>query len=158
MTNAGPSHTIPDASGQELRASEERYRRLVEAVKDYAIFMLDPDGRVSTWNAGAQALKGYAPGEIIGQHFSIFYPAVDRAEGKPAHELQIAIDEGRFEDEGWRLRKDGTEFWADVLIRAMRDEAGNLVGFAKVTRDLTERREAAETVIRDTAERKHKLV
>jgi hypothetical protein len=158
MTNAGPSHAIPDAAGQELRASEERYRRLVEAVKDYAIFMLDPEGRVATWNAGAQALKGYTPGEIIDQHFSIFYPATDRAEGKPAHELQIAIDDGRFEDEGWRLRKDGTEFWADVLIRAIRDEAGNLVGFAKVTRDLTERREAAETVIRDTAERKHKLV
>jgi PAS domain S-box-containing protein len=136
------SQILPEGAGQELRASEERFRLLVEAVKDYGIYMLDVQGRVATWNAGAQAFTGYAPGEIIGRHFSVFSCDEDRASGKPDQELKIAVVMGRFEDEGWRVRKDGTLFWANVLITAMRDDAGTLVGFAKVTRDLTERRRA----------------
>jgi PAS domain S-box-containing protein len=131
-------------SEQALRASEERFRLLVHSVKDYAIFMLDHEGRVATWNAGAQACKGYAPHEILGQHFSTFYTALDQSAGKPARELEVATRVGRVENEGWRVRKDGSEFWADVLITAIRDNAGELVGFAKVTRDLTERRNAAD--------------
>jgi PAS domain S-box-containing protein len=136
-------------SAQALLASEERFRLLVQSVKDYAIFMLDADGRVTTWNAGAQSCKGYSPAEIIGQHFSVFYPEEDRKRGKPEHLLQIARTSTQVEDEGWRIRKDGTAFWANVLITAIRDAEGNLVGFAKVTRDLTERRNAE-----DIAERK----
>jgi PAS domain S-box-containing protein len=131
-------------SEQALLASEERFRLLVQSVKDYAIFMLDAEGRVATWNAGAQACKGYAASEILGQHFSIFYPASDRSRGKPDLELQIATEVGQVEDEGWRVRKDGSEFWANVLITAIRDETGKLIGFAKVTRDLTERRDAED--------------
>ena len=136
-------------SEQALRASEERFRLLVQSVKDYAIFMLDSEGRVATWNAGAQACKGYTPNEILGQHFSLFYPTADRERGKPEEMLRVATEVGRVEDVGWRVRKDGSEFWADVLITGIRDTAGKLVGFAKVTRDLTERRNAA-----DIAERK----
>jgi PAS domain S-box-containing protein len=132
----------PEAPEQELRASEERFQLLVEAIKDYCIYMLDTQGRVAMWNAGAQAFMGYTPGEIIGHHFSVFSSDDDRANHRPDEELGIAADTGRFEDEGWRVRKDGTRFWANVLLTAMRDEAGTLVGFAKVTRDLTERRRA----------------
>ncbi|HEY9857852.1 MAG TPA: PAS domain-containing protein, partial [Stenomitos sp.] len=117
---------------------QERYRHLVESVRDYAIFMLDPTGRILTWNAGAQALKGYSENEAIGQDFSVFYPPEDVAAGKPRRLLDQATREGRVEDEGWRVRKDGTRFWADVVITALRDESGTLTGFAKVTRDLTE--------------------
>jgi PAS domain S-box-containing protein len=117
---------------------------LVESVTDYAIFMLDPKGRIVTWNAGAQRLKQYTANEIIGQHFSKFYPAEDVAAGKPERELEQAIAEGRVEDEGWRLRKDGSRFWALVVITALYDNQGRLAGFGKVTRDLTERREAEE--------------
>ncbi len=131
-----------------LRISEERFRLLVESVKGYAIFMLDPDGRVATWNAGAQAFKGYTAGDILGQHFSVFYPAEDQALGRPAYELQVAKETGRFEHEGWRVRKDGSQFWASALITAIRDGAGTLVGFSKVTRDLTEQRKVEETVQR----------
>ena len=126
-------------------AQEEGFRLLVESVKDYAIFMLDPGGHVATWNAGAERIKGYKADEIIGKHFSIFYPPEDVAAGKPERELEIAAREGRFEDEGWRVRKDGSRFWANVIITALRDPQGDLVGFAKVTRDLTERRQAEET-------------
>lgn len=129
---------------EKLRLSEERFRLMVEGVKDYAIFMLDPQGRVTTWNRGAERLKGYQPHEIIGHHFSQFYPEEAIQRDWPAEELRRAERDGRFEDEGWRLRKDGTLFWANVVITALRDEAGTLVGFAKVTRDLTERREAEE--------------
>jgi PAS domain S-box-containing protein len=118
------------------------YRLLVASVCDYGIFALDPTGRVATWNDGAARIKGYTADEIIGCHFSKFYPADDLAAGKPAMELQTASEVGRFEDEGWRLRNDGTRFWANVVITALRDENGHLVGFAKVTRDLTERRAA----------------
>ncbi len=142
---------------EKLRLGEERFRLLVEGVKDYAIFMLDPEGRVATWNAGAERLKGYAAAEIIGRHFSTFYPPDVVARGWPAEELRRATADGRVEDEGWRVRKDGTTFWAGVVITALRDEAGTLRGFAKVTRDLTERRaaeEAARRLIREEAARK----
>jgi len=118
------------------------YQLMVEAVRDYAIFMLDPNGYVASWNTGAERIKGYTAAEIIGQHFSVFYPQAAVASGHPAHELKIATAEGRFEEEGWRVRKDGGQFWANVVITAVRDETGALVGFAKVTRDLTERRNA----------------
>jgi PAS domain S-box-containing protein len=128
------------------RGTEETFRLLVEGVVDYAIFMLDPDGRVVSWNPGAERIKGYSAGEIIGQHFSRFYPAEDVQAGKPARELVIASSEGKYEEEGWRVRKDGSWFWASVLITALRDPAGRLRGFAKVTRDLTERRQAAASL------------
>lgn len=123
----------------KLRESEERFRHLVEAVRDYAIFMLDTDGRVSTWNQGAERIKGYKASEIIGQHFSRFYPEEDIQNRKPETELEIAIRDGRVEDEGWRVRKDGSKFWATVVISAMHDDDGNLIGFSKVTKDNTER-------------------
>lgn len=129
-----------DAAGHPPRANDETLRLLVESIRDYAIFMLDPQGFVLTWNAGAEALKGYQASEIIGQHFSKFYPEEAIAKQWPAHELSVATAEGRFEDEGWRLRKDGSQFWANVVITAVRDSTGTLTGFAKVTRDLTERR------------------
>ncbi len=122
-----------------LRQSEERFRLLVESVKDYAIFMLDPRGIVATWNVGAERIKGYKASEIIGQSFEKFYPPDVVAAGTCAHELDVAAREGRFEEEGWRVRKDGSRFWASVVITALRDEAGALVGYAKVTRDLTDR-------------------
>jgi PAS domain S-box-containing protein len=127
---------------EELRRSEERFRLLVEGVTDYAIYMLDPTGVVSNWNPGAQRIKGYRPDEIVGQHFSRFYTEEDRARGEPARSLGIAEREGRFEAEAWRIRKDGTRFWANVVIDAIRDSSGHLLGFAKITRDITERREA----------------
>ena len=123
------------------------YQLMVESVRDYAIFMLDPKGHVSSWNRGAERIKQYTADEIIGHHFSAFYPPEDLAANKPAMELKIAAKEGRFEDEGIRLRKDGTPFWANVIITAVRDYDGTLVGFAKVTRDLTERRAAQEREI-----------
>ncbi|HMJ16788.1 MAG TPA: ATP-binding protein [Gemmatimonadaceae bacterium] len=125
------------------------YQLMVESVRDYAIFMLDPNGHVASWNQGAQRIKGYTADEIIGQHFSAFYPPEDIASRKPARELKIATRVGKFEEEGIRVRKDGTTFWANVVITAVRDEDGSLVGFAKVTRDLTERRAAQEKAIAD---------
>jgi len=128
----------------QLRESQTRFQLLVEAVKDYAIFMLDPMGRVMTWNAGAQRIKGYEAREIIGHHFSEFYEEAEVRSGKCERELEEASRDGRFEDEGWRLRKDGTKFWANVVITALRGENGELLGFGKVTRDLTERRRMEE--------------
>lgn len=128
------------AHEEQLRGSEERFRLLVEAVSDYAIFMLDPDGRIVSWNAGAQKTKGYAAEEIIGQHFSVFYPQDVAASGWPDRELELALERGSFEDEGWRVRKDGSRFWASVVITAVHDHAGRHIGFTKVTRDLTEKR------------------
>ena len=127
---------------EKLRMSEERFRLLVEGVKDYAIFMLDTKGQVATWNEGAKRLKGYNAEEIIGKHFSHFYPQEAIERGWPDEELRRANKDGRFEDEGWRVRKDGSLFWANVVITALRDGGGLLHGYAKVTRDLTERREA----------------
>jgi len=126
---------------ESLLESERRYRQLGDAVVDYAIFQLDPAGHVTTWNAGAQRIKGYASDEIIGAHFSQFYTAEDREREVPRSALAEAAGKGRFEAEGWRVRKDGTKFWASVVIDRIEDDAGNLVGFAKVTRDITERKE-----------------
>src|SRR6266699_3426700 len=113
------------------------FRLLVASVKDYAIFLLDPEGHVMTWNAGAERIKGYARQEIIGHHFSEFYTEEDIRDGKPASELEIARERGSIEDEGWRVRKDGTRFWANVIITAVFDERRTLRGFTKVTRDMT---------------------
>jgi PAS domain S-box-containing protein len=137
--------TIPRLAEEQLRQSEEVFRLLVASVQDYAIFLLDPEGRVATWNAGAQRIKGYAPGDIIGRHFSAFYPEEDVLSGKPARELEIAQRDGSVEDEGWRIRKDGSRFWANVVITAVFDERRKLRGFAKVTRDMTERKRSEET-------------
>src|SRR5215213_7508103 len=131
---------------EALRHNEERFRLLVEGVKDYAIFMLDPDGKVASWNEGAHHIKGYHHKEIVGHHFSIFYPEEDLKRSKPERELEIAQQEGSYEEEGWRVRKDGSRFWASVLITALWDEAGGLRGFAKVTRDITERKRAEEEI------------
>ena len=140
-----------------LNQSEERFRLLVEGVTDYAIFMIDPQGQVLTWNTGAKRIKGYGPDEIIGQHFSKFYPLDALQQHLPERELQVAGTDGRFENEGWRLRKDGTRFWANVVITALRDDTGLLRGFAQVTRDLTQRREDEE-VERRSEERFRLLV
>jgi PAS domain S-box-containing protein len=134
---------------QEIRHGGRVYQLMVESVRDYAIFLLDPSGYIVTWNEGAQRLKGYSADEIIGQHFSVFYPPEAIAIGHPQRELEIATAEGRFEEEGWRIRKDGTAFWANVGITAVFDETGELIGFAKVTRDLTERRNAELRAIAD---------
>jgi len=134
--------TVRRAAEEALRRSEERFRLLVQSVTDYAIYMLDTDGRVTSWNAGAQRFKGYTAEEIIGQHFSRFYAEEDQAAGVPARALATALEEGRFEAEGWRYRKDGTRFWATVVIDPVRDDSGTLIGFAKITRDLTERRQS----------------
>src|SRR5205085_5114607 len=120
----------------------------IEQVADYALFMLAPNGVIATWNVGAERIKGYRADEIVGQHFARFYTPEDVRARKPENELEAAAREGRFEDEGWRLRKDGSRFWANVVITAIRDEAGTLIGFAKVTRDLTERKHAEEQRIR----------
>jgi len=135
-----------------LRASEARLRLLVGSVRDYAIYMLDPEGHVRSWNAGARQIKGYTESEILGQHFSRFYTPEDVAAGRPDAALRAAIAGGRFEEENWRVRKDGSRFWADVVITAVRDDRGALVGFAKVTRDLTERKRA-EQALRASEER-----
>ena len=130
-----------------LRSSEERFRLLVEGASDYAIFMLDPEGRVASWNSGAERIKGYRAEEILGQHFSKFYPQESIERGKPQHELEVASAEGRYEDEGWRIRKDGSRFWANVIITAMRGKDGQLKGFSKVTRDFTDRKGAEESLV-----------
>jgi len=140
------------ANEERLRVSEERFRMLVEGVREYAIFLLDPSGRVATWNAGAQRIKGYAADEIIGHHFSEFYPSEARERKWPQRELEEALRLGRFEDEGWRLRKDGTRFWANVVITPLYDRDGVHRGFSKITRDLTEKREQEER-LRQSEER-----
>lgn len=122
--------------------TERALRLLVDSVRDYAIFMLTPEGTVASWNPGAQRIKGYAPEEIIGRHFRTFYPEKEQQARKPEHELVVAAQVGRFEDEGWRIRKNGSRFWANVIIVAVKDEEGDLVGFGKITRDLTGRRNA----------------
>ncbi|OAJ53504.1 histidine kinase [Paraburkholderia ginsengiterrae] len=144
----GPSSSEPSRFAGAASVSdvplEDRYFLLIEAVEDYAIFMLDTSGCVTSWNPGAQRIKGYTPDEIIGQHFSAFYTPEDIAAGKPTRELEIAAAKGRVEDEGWRVRRDGSRFWANVVISAVCDASGALLGFAKVTRDMTERMRLAE--------------
>ncbi len=136
------------------RQSENQFRLLVEVVRDYAIFMLDPQGIISTWNIGAERIKGYQAREIIGRHFSCFYPEEDVRSGKPAWELVVAAREGRLQDEGWRIRKDGSRFWANVIITAIRDDQGALLGFAKVTRDVTEQMQAQQALQKEVMERR----
>jgi PAS domain S-box-containing protein len=157
--------TLPRSSGtsargktdQPLALSEEQFRMLVNGVKDYAIFMLDPQGIVATWNPGAERIKGYTAEEIIGRHFSTFYTEEDRQADKATREIRIATDTGHYEEEGWRVRKDGSRFWANVVLTALRDADGTLRGFAKVTRDLSERRRAEEQ-LRQSEERFRLLV
>ena len=134
------------AAQDALRRSEERFRLLVQGVTDYAIYMLDPEGHVTNWNPGAQRFKGYKEEEIQGEHFSRFYTEEDRATELPRRALETAVRDGRFEQEGWRVRKDGSRFWAHVVIDPIWDEGGKLLGFAKVTRDVTEKREAQEAL------------
>src|SRR5918911_324728 len=150
MTGSGD---LDPRTSRRARHAEDAglFRLLVDRVVDYAIFLLTPDGHVASWNKGAERLKGYRAAEIIGHSFERFYPPEARAAGRPARLLAIARAEGRVEDEGWRVRKDGTRFWADVVITALRDDSGQLVGFAKVTRDLTERRQAEEERTRRVA-------
>ena len=140
---------------EALRGSEERFRLLVETVKEYAIFSLDPAGKITSWNAGAQHMKGYGAEEIVGEHFSRFYPAEDRDAGKPQMELRVAAAEGRFEDESWRMRKDGSRFWANIVITALRDPQGKLIGFSKITRDLTESKRSEEALQAAQAQMAH---
>ena len=136
--------TAQRSTERALRESEERFRLLVESVVDYAIFMLDVDGRITTWNRGAERLKGYRAEEIVGRHFRTFYTPEAKASRHPEFELESATRDGRYQEEGWRLRKDGTQFWANVVITALRDASGRLVGFAKVTRDVTLQRLASQ--------------
>ncbi len=139
-----------------LRQSEERYRSLVEQVTDYGIFMMDDKGRIISWNEGARRIAGYEFDEIVGKYFSIFYPEEDLLNGKPAHELKVAREEGKYEEEGWRIRKDGTRFWASVVITAVYNRDRTLIGFSKVTRDLTERKES-ERALRESYEKYRQL-
>ena len=137
-------------------AGLEVYRQLVDAVVDYAIFLLDPDGRNSTWNAGAERIKGYRADEVVGRSFSIFFTPEDRARGVPEAALEVARREGRVESEGWRVRKDGSRFWALAVLDAVRDGAGQVIGFAKITRDITNRQAAQQALLE--AERHFRLL
>ena len=147
VAHAQPKLAIPEKEVPP-RERDAQFRLLVEAVQDYAIFMLDPAGNVKTWNTGAERIKRYTASDIIGKHCSQFYPEEDKRNRKPDWELDVAAREGRFEDEGWRVRKDGSRFWANVIITALRDKSGKLVGFGKVTRDFTEKMEAREALAR----------
>ncbi|MGA6970147.1 MAG: PAS domain S-box protein [Candidatus Binatus sp.] len=138
--------TARQIAEEKMSQSEERFRLLVQGVKDYAIFMIDPEGMVVSWNEGAERIKGYTAAEIIGQHFSCFYLPADVEAGEPARELEMALKDGHIEAEGWRVRKDGSRFWADVIITAVYGPRGDLCGFSKVTRDITERKKAGEDV------------
>lgn len=144
ITRGRPARREDIDEVSSLKESDERFRVLVESIRDYAVFMLDRNGRVATWNTGATLIKGYRREEIVGKPIEVFYTHEDRANGRPARLLAQAANEGRIEDEGWRVRKDGTRFWADVVITALRNEAGALVGYSKVTRDLTQRQQAEE--------------
>jgi PAS domain S-box-containing protein len=149
---------LASESESTLLHSEESFRLFVEAVSDYAIFMLDPEGNVATWNTGAERIKGYKSWEIIGKHFSAFYPEEDLRNRKPWRELEVAAEVGRFEDEGWRVRKDGSQFWANVVITALKDESGRIRGYGKVTRDFTERVWAQNAVQRANQELKKEIL
>ena len=149
--------TVQRGAEEELRRSEVRFRLLVDNVEDYAIFMLSPEGLVESWNAGAQRIKGYTEDEIVGRHFRTFYPPEVQEARHPEHELELALRDGHYEEEGWRVRKDGSRFWATVLITAVHDRDGRHVGFAKVTRDVTRRREQDEA-LRASEERFRLLV
>jgi PAS domain S-box-containing protein len=146
-----------DGAGLRGLSEEMRFEMLVTSIRDYAIYMLNPEGFINSWNAGAERFKGYSAHEIIGQHFSVFYTEEDRRSGKPARALQTAREQGKFEDEGWRVRRDGTRFWASVVVDPIRDPSGRLIGFAKITRDITERK-AAEEALRESEDRFRLLV
>lgn len=141
----------PDSDSHQSEA--QQFRLLVEQVQDYAIYMMDPDGRVATWNSGAERIKGYKPAEIIGRHYSTFFPADDVTAGKPKGILETAVREGKAAQEGWRLRKDGSRFWASTLVTAIRDESGKLLGFSKITRDVTERMLHEEALQREIVDK-----
>ena len=139
--------SVPEIGGEiPIRDRVDRFHLLVDAVRDFAIFLLDPEGRIASWNSGAERIKGYSPDEVIGKSFSIFYPDADLRSGKPRRQLDAAIRSGRIEDEGWRVRKDGSKFWAGVVITALRDKCGRIYGFAKATRDLTDRKVTEEAL------------
>ena len=140
--HANPPSSLPAVA----LGADDSFRLLVDSVKDYAIVMLDPEGYVASWNAGAERIKGYRPEEIVGRHFSAFYPPEAVQRGLPERELKVAAKEGRFEDEGWRVRKDGKQFWASVILTALREKDGTLRGFGKVTRNLTERKQTEERI------------
>lgn len=140
--NSQPASTAPE----KILSTTQMLQSLVNNIKEYAIILLDKEGKVLTWNSAAQRLKGWTADEIIGQHFSRFYPPEDIERGKTAMELREATEKGRFEDEGWRVRKDGSRYWANVVITALRDDKGELIGFGKITRDLSERRQAEEKI------------
>jgi PAS domain S-box-containing protein len=144
--SASPEQRTPGSLGgtSSRGITDEQYRLIVQSIRDYAVFMLDPEGHILSWNEGARLIKGYTAPEVIGRSFEIFYPKEAVADGFPKRELKEAARVGRFEDEGWRIRKDGSRFWANVVITALRDHVGTLVGYAKVTRDLTSRRDAEE--------------
>jgi PAS domain S-box-containing protein len=146
MWDAGSDEGSEEPHAQHFEQSNELFRLLVDRVKDYAIFALDPNGHIVTWNSGAELLKGYRAKDIIGRHLECFYTEEDRRTDKPRRLLKQAMEQGRVEDEGWRVRKDGSRFWADVVITALMDEQNTLRGYAKVTRDLTERRQAEEAL------------
>jgi PAS domain S-box-containing protein len=151
MLNAGSDEVSDEVTGEpprvrDLEQSAELFRLLVDRVRDYAIFALDPNGRIMTWNSGAELLKGYRAQDIIGQHIEKFYTEADRQAGKPLQLLTRAREQGRVEDEGWRVRKDGSQFWADVIITALVDDKGSLQGYAKVTRDLTQQWQTQEAL------------
>ena len=148
---------LEKSSREALRENEARFRLLVSGIRDYAIFMLDPEGRIKSWNEGAERIKGYRAEEIVGKHFSIFYSEEDRAKNKPERELKKALERGRFEDEGWRIRKDGSRFWANVVVTRIQDEQGKTIGFSKVTRDLTERKAAEDEIRRLNEELEHRV-
>lgn len=147
-----PARPDEPQSGRAPSSTPEMIQALVENILDYAVILLDPKGTVLTWNAGAARIKGWTADEIIGQHFSRFYPPEEAAQGKAEQELKAASENGRFEDEGWRMRKDGSRFWANVVVTALRDESGELRGFGKITRDLTERRQAEDLIKRQAQE------
>jgi PAS domain S-box-containing protein len=164
---AGSKH-LPEIAEDGLRSYERQFRLMVEAVTDYAIFMLDPNGQIVSWNRGARRIKGYAAEEILGRHFSCFYTAADQQRGVPLRALKVAAATGHFRDSGWRVRKDGSMFLADVVVTAVKDESGSLIGFSKVTRDVTESRtaqsrldatalEAMRSTLRLVAEANHEL-
>ncbi|MBV9624827.1 MAG: PAS domain S-box protein [Acidobacteria bacterium] len=151
MENQFTGKQIPAVS---RHTAEERFHLLVDAVQDYAIYMLDCKGNIISWNAGAERIKGYKEVEIVGQHFSLFFTEEDNNRRKPGFELEMASRHGRFEGEGWRVRKDGTRFWANVTITAVRDANGELIGYAKVTRDITDRMQAQTSLEREISERR----
>jgi PAS domain S-box-containing protein len=136
--------------------TDDAFRLLVQSIVDYAIYMLDPKGNVTSWNAGAARIKGFTEDEIVGKHFSNFYVEEEREAGVPQKVLETARKEGRFEGEGWRVRKDGTRFWASVVVDAIKDDKGKLVGFAKITRDMTDKRAAQQALLE--AERRFRLL